>query len=166
MPDDIEDLKQRVSNLEGLVIDLTAALKRFHKQNAERTARLDLFVALPPNTVLAQGPGLNVGVVAVPAVESVFVRLRDALVERFEAKTGRKYVFDGVKDAAAVKRLSSASLPISAIVDRWEECFTTTGFPGTQSIAQFAMRLNSFGKKSVATPPTPDGDPYAVKEKP
>lgn len=154
MPSELDDLKQRVSNLEGLVIDLTAALKRFHKQNAERVARLDLFTA----PIASPNP--------VPAVESMFVRLRDALVARFESKTGRKYVFDGVKDAAAVKRLSSAPIPVLAIVDRWEECFTTTGFPGTQSIAQFAMRLNSFGKKSVATPPTPDGDPYAVKERP
>lgn len=153
MPDDYDDLRQRVANLEGLFIDLTAALKNYGKRNAERALKLDL----------QQAPF----VAEVPAIGSDFTVLRDQLVERFEKVTGKKYVFDGAKDAAAVKRLLALKFELrEELLSRWEECITTRGFPGTHSLAVFATRVNSFGSAQrsavgSAIGPTPSGDPYA-----
>lgn len=139
-------LEARVAALEGLVEELLSVLRK----HVGRVAQPDL---LPPTP--APDPGASL------------VALRDALVATFERVTGRKYVFEGVKDAQAVKRLNAVvttgGLGIVAMCDRFEECLRMPSYPGSTSIAVFAMRLNSFGTKVVAPAlyPATKEDPYA-----
>jgi len=81
-------------------------------------------------------------------IGSPAVAIRDELVATFERVTGRKYVFEGARDMAAVKKLATLKFELRGeIQTRWEECLKKQGFPGTQSIALFVTRINSFGPK-------------------
>lgn len=86
----------------------------------------------------------------------------DALVETFARVTGRSYVFDGAKDAQAIKRLIKTKIAMPLLVGRWETCLRTPAPAGTHSIAVFAARVNGFSDavpgemRKVAN----DFDPY------
>ncbi len=141
-----EELAERLESLEQLVGDLCDVITSFRAKQ-KRTRQKSL---------------LDLGAVD---NKSDFVELRDALVATFARVTGRDYVFDGAKDASAVKKLLTlrADLRAKPLQDRWEECLRKKGFPGTQSLAQFAGRINSFGAKAdvVVALPIASGDPYA-----
>ncbi len=143
--EEVADLRERVESLECLIGALADVIAAFRKKPKAKQKSL-----------------LSLGAVD---QKSEFVELRNALVATFGKVTGRDYLFDGAKDAAAVKKLLNlrADLRGQPLQDRWEECLRRKNFPGTQSLAQFVVRINSFGEKaaSIVALPTASGDPYA-----
>ncbi len=143
--EEVAALRDRVESLEGMFEDLCTVILGWKvKKKPKQKALLELGATEP---------------------KSDFAELRNELVATFERVTGRKYVFDGAKDAAAVKKLLNlrADLRAQPLQDRWEECLRKKNFPGTQSLAQFVTRINSFGEKANVVPlPTVVGDPYAA----
>ncbi len=138
--EEVAALKARVAALEEWADDLRAAFGA--RKPAKQRTLLDL---------------------GATDLKSDFVELRNALVATFKRVTGREYVFDGAKDAAAVKKLVNLRADLrDQLQDRWEQCLRMKHFPGTQSLAQFVTRINSFGEKAtVVSLPIASGDPYA-----
>ncbi len=129
-----DGLERRVAELEEFVDDLQAFIASWAgKRKPPKQATL-----IPVEVKAANSDAI--------------IHLRNALVERFERVTGKKYVFDGAKDAAAVKRLVFVNLLRDDVLSRWEEAFTAK-FRGAQSIALFASRINEYGKKTAAAEP-------------
>lgn len=134
-------LLSRVGALEDALKDMGAVLRKFNA----KVSQPDL---LPVVGTTDEG--------------ILMVALRESLVARYAAVTGKKYIFDGAKDAAAVKRLFKLKPELyPELLDRWEECLRLKAYPGTQSLAQFASRANEFGKRTSATL-TVVGDPYST----
>lgn len=123
-------LVQRVAALEELAFELMGSLRAW---NERRSKTADLFPLVPtPDPYAAARKALS-----------------DELVERFEKVTGRKYVFEGSRDGAALKKLLMLQSALRGeLMERWEECLKMKGFPGTASLAVFTTRINSFGKKA------------------
>lgn len=147
MPTDEEHaaLKQRVAALEDLAAGMRALLQSFARTQLS-TAQHDLLPAVVDGTAGSQ-----------------MVLLRNELVATFERVTGKQYVFEGAKDAAAVKRLLALQPALRAeLRARWEECLRMKGYPGTTSLAIFVSRINAFGKAPLPTTPPAAiaGDPY------
>ena len=88
--------------------------------------------------------------------------LKVAMVAMFKAATGYGYVFDGAKDAFAIKRLIRMG-DQPAVLQRWRaNLMLGDRFPGTKSIAVFSTRFNSYvpAKPPAARSPMATQDPY------
>ncbi len=135
-------LSKRVAAMEEAFRDIAVVLKRY-------------------SVAVAQPSLLSVVEAIEPATERLgLMALSDELVARFYQATGRKYAFDGAKDAAAVKRLSKLGLEKADLLSRWEQSARLKTFPGTQSLAVFASRINEFGTKSIPAAVSLTGDLY------
>lgn len=135
-------LLARVAGMEEALADIGAVLRRWSLKRVQP----DL---LPTTESLVSSAGL--------------VDLREALVGRFLSVTGKKYVFEGAKDAAAVKRMFKLKFELRGeLMDRWEQCLRMPSYPGTQSLAIFVSRINSFGRKVEMTIAPTTGDLYGT----
>lgn len=135
-------LLERVRLMEELLNDVSGLLRKY----VAKAAQGEL---LPP-TALKDG-GISL------------IALRAELVARFLVVTGKVYIFDGAKDASAVKRLHLLKPELrTELLARWEECLRMKAFPGCQSLALFASRVNSFGQTAKPVVAAVVGDPYAA----
>ena len=145
---EVDLLTRRIAALEELLMDLADPLRRYI---ARKPTTADLLPLAPATQPLPTVDGM------------AMADLTAELVGRFQKVTGRKYVHAGAKDAQAVKRLLALKLELRGeLLARWEECLRMKAFPGTTSIALFAVRINDFGKKAAIPAPVASGDLYGT----
>lgn len=169
MSDELEDLKKQLAAMERLAEDLLvvasamqAALKSFVLNRAAGKQRQQALIPTEPTAWTADSDDLLKKKATGIAIANR--ELSDQMVAIFKRVTGADYVFDGAKDAQAVQRLVRLRFEDrEELLARWEQAIKLAGYPGTKSIAVFAMRVNEYGtagakKQPISAPPV--GDPY------
>lgn len=140
-------MEDRVKELEASVKSLVEIVENLRRQLEElRAARKQRPLGLKGISNSKSG--------AAPIAITLYTA---KLVETYQRTMGTKYIFDGAKDATAVKKLMASGLEPAVVLERWVYALRERRCGG---LFQFALNLNSY----VPSKARPVGQAIVEKE--